>query len=122
MTDGAATGSSTGGWNRFWHTEGNTLSLGIFRFLFGLSVLAEIEVTRAKSPFAIAGGFHYPYLSFIKPVPGSIYQGIHNLEYPFAALLALGVLPRVSAGVLFGLQGYIFFSDRLNFRNHPYFF
>ena len=109
-------------WNRFWHASGHPLSFGIFRFLFGLSLLAEIETSRAKSLFAIEGGFHFPYLSFIKPAPDYLYHAIHNLQYPFAGLLALGIFPRLSAGTLLGLQGYIFFADRLNFRNHPYFF
>ena len=73
-------------------------------------------------PFAIEGGFHFPYLSLIKPAPDFLYHGMHDLQYPFAGLLALGIFPRLSAGTLLGLQGYLFFADRLNFRNHPYFF
>ncbi|MEO8451458.1 MAG: HTTM domain-containing protein [Gemmatimonadota bacterium] len=121
MADLAAT-KPNGAWARFWYSSGNAVTFGIFRFLFGIAVLVEIGTTRARSQFAIEGGFHYPYLPFIKPVPESVYNAIHTLEYPFAALLALGILPRISAAVLFGLQGYIFFTDRLNFRNHPYFF
>ncbi len=124
MTEVAATDPSgaTSRWNRFWQAQGYPLSLGIFRFLFALALLTEIETSRAKSLFAIEGGFHFPYLSIIKPVPDYVYHALHNLQYPFAGLLALGLFPRLSAGTLLGLQGYIFFADRLNFRNHPYFF
>lgn len=114
--------SATGWWNRFWYAEGNTLSLGIFRALFAICLIWEIPVTRAKSLFAIEGGFHYPYVPFVKPLPLEMYHALHDWQYPFAILLMLGILPRVSAGVLLALQSYIFFADQINFRNHPYFF
>lgn len=109
-------------WNRFWHGEGNTLSLGIFRALFAACLIWEIPVTRAKSLFGIEGGFHFPYVPFITPLPAPLYHAIHDWQYPFAIMLLLGVFPRIAGAALLILQGYVFFSDQLNFRNHPYFF
>lgn len=117
-----SSGGLTGRWNRFWYAEGSALNLGVFRALFAVCLAFELPVTRSMSVFAIEGGFHLPYFSIIAPVPAEQYQLMHSLQYPFIALLGLGILPRVSAGVLFGLQGYIFLVDQLNFRNHPYFF
>ncbi len=111
-----------GRWNRFWYASGSPLSLGIFRALFAVCLAFEVPNTRSRSLFAIEGGFHLPYLPFIKPVSPEMYLAIHQVQYPFIALLGLGILPRFSAGMLLGLQGYVFFSDQLNFRNHPYFF
>jgi len=82
----------------------------------------ELPITRTLSVFAIDGGFHLPYVPFIGRITPETYALIHNLEIPFIVLLGLGILPRLSAGALLGLQGYVFFSDQLNFRNHPYFF
>ena len=117
-----SSGGPIGRWNRFWYAEGNPLSLGVFRALFAVCLAFELPVTRSVSVFAIRGGFHLPYLTILAPLPPEIYQLMHALQYPFIALLGLGILPRVSSGVLLGLQGYIFFVDQLNFRNHPYFF
>ena len=82
----------------------------------------ELPITRANSLFAVEGGFHLPYFSFIKPVSPYLYLGMHDLQWVFLLLLGLGIYARISAGALLVLQGYIFFSDQLNFRNHPYFF
>ncbi len=82
----------------------------------------ELPTTRSKSLFAIDGGFHLPYLPFIGLISPETYGLIHDLQIPFIVLLGLGIVQRLSAGVLLGLQGYIFFSDQLHFRNHPYFF
>jgi hypothetical protein len=109
-------------WNQYWYAEGNPLSLGVFRALFALCLAFELPVTRSVSVFAIRGGFHLPYLSFLAPLSPETYQLVHTLQYPCIALLGLGIFPRVCAGALLGLQGYIFFADQLNFRNHPYFF
>lgn len=95
----------------------------MFRALFAVCLAFELPITRAQSVFAIRGdGFHLPYLPFPAPLPLELYQFIHEVQYPFIVLLGLGILPRVCAGALLGLQGYVFFADQLNFRNHPYFF
>ncbi len=109
-------------WNRFWFAEGNTFSLGVFRVLFALCLLWEIPVTRAKSVSGIEGGFHLPYFPFINPLPAETYHTFHEWQYFFAILLLLGLIPRIASGALFLLQGYVFFTDQLHFRNHPYLF
>ncbi len=96
--------------------------MGLFRILFSLCLIKEIETTRLKSAFAIEGGFHLPYVSFIAPIPESVYDAILNIQYPLAMLLLLGLWMRPVCFFLLLLQGYIFFADQLNFRNHPYFF
>ncbi len=109
-------------WNRFWYAEGNPLSLGVFRALFAVCLALELPVTRSVSVFAIRGGFHLPYLPFVPLVAPDVYHLIHDLQYPFILLLGIGLLPRIAATVLLVLQGYVFFADQLNFRNHPYLF
>ena len=109
-------------WNRFWYAEGSALSLGVFRALFAVCLALELPVTRSVSVFAIRGGFHLPYLSFMPLVTPDVYHLIHDLQYPFILLLGIGLLPRLSAAVLLVLQGYVYFADQLNFRNHPYLF
>jgi vitamin K-dependent gamma-carboxylase-like protein len=94
----------------------------VFRALFAICLAWELPVTRASSVFAIEGGFHLPYVSFIEPISPFLYLGIHDVQWVFVVLLGLGILTRASAGILLVLQGFIFFADRLNFRNHPYFF
>ncbi len=109
-------------WNRFFYAEGPALSFGLFRIVFAFCLFSEVATTRRRSLFAIEGGFHLPYLPFIPTVSESTFQLLHDLQYPFIVLLGLGVFSRLSCGVLLLLQGYVFFSDQLNFRNHPYFF
>jgi hypothetical protein len=109
-------------WNRFWFAEGNPLALGVFRALFALCLAWELPFTRANSLFAVEGGFHLPYVSFIKPISPYLFLGIHDLQWVFILMLGLGIMTRLSAGALLVLQGYVFFTDQLNFRNHPYFF
>ncbi len=109
-------------WNRFFHAEAPALSLGLFRVIFACCLFEEVATTRRRSLSAIEGGFHLPYLPLIPNVSEGAFQLIHDLQYPFILLLALGIFSRLSCGVLLLLQGYVFFSDQLNFRNHPYFF
>jgi hypothetical protein len=112
-------------WQRFWHPEGSALSLGLFRIVFACALFSEAPITEMKSRFAIEGGFHLPYPfvpSFIHPVSEQTFHLMQLLQYPLIALLALGLFMRPAIAGLLILQGYVFFSDALNFRNHPYFF
>ena len=109
-------------WEAFWVSEGSTFSLGLFRILFALLLYREMTTTLSRSLFAVEGGFHLPYLSFIQPLTLETYLWLHDLQYPFILLLGLGIWMRFSCGTLLLLQGYVFFADQLNFRNHPYFF
>jgi len=109
-------------WEAFWYSKGCSFNLGLFRILFATCLFLEVSTTFHKSRFAIEGGFHLPYVGFILPVTEQTYGWIHNLQYPFILLLAAGLFTRFSISTLLLLQGYVFFADRMNFRNHPYFF
>ena len=110
-------------WNAFWHQETSHLALGLFRILFAYCLFREVSTTQSRSIFAIAGGgFHLPYVDFIQPMPEWAYESVHAVQYVFIVLLGLGIYSRLSCGVLLLLQGWVFFADQLNFRNHPYFF
>ncbi len=109
-------------WESFWYSKGSTFNLGLFRILFAFCLFLEIENTVPKSLFAIEGGFHLPYLGFVRLVTAETYALIHLLQVPFVLLLGLGLFSRFSCSALLVLQGYVFFADQLNFRNHPYFF
>lgn len=127
MTDdpklaGAVEGGVVWAWNRFFHAQQPTLSLGLFRIVFASFLLLEVATTRQHSLFAMEGGFHLPYFSFIPQVSKDTYHLLHDLQYPFIVLLGVGLLTRISCGALLVLQGFVYFSDALNFRNHPYLF
>ena len=109
-------------WEGFWNAKGSSFNLGLFRILFAITLFLEVDISYNKNSFALEGGFHFPYVGFIQPVSEQAYEVIHQLQYPLILLLGLGLFTRLSIGTLFLLQGYIFFADRLNFRNHPYFF
>ena len=112
----------TEAWQRFWYVSGGTFNLGLFRILFAVCLFHELSATEWFSVFAIKGGFHLPYVWFIQPVTPDIFRWMVNLQYPLILLLAVGLFSRVSCGALLLLQGYIFFADQMNFRNHPYFY
>jgi len=109
-------------WETFWYAKGNTFSLGLFRILFAICLYLEVSTTAWWSVFAIEGGFHLPYVGFIPPVTAETFGWMLNLQFPFILLLAMGLFTRLSCSALFLLQGYIFFADQMNFRNHPYLF
>ena len=109
-------------WETFWYSKGSTLNLGLFRILLAISLWYEVSSTLWWSTFAIEGGFHLQYVGFVRPVTEVTYGWIHNLQYPLILLLAVGLFTRFSCSALLLLQGFIFFADQLNFRNHPYFF
>ena len=94
----------------------------MFRALFAACLALELPGTQIQSTYAVQGGFHFPYFPFPTPVSPELYQVLHAAQLPFILLLGLGALPRLSAGILLALQSYVFFADKLNFRNHPYFF
>ncbi len=109
-------------WCRFWETPGPTAGLGLFRVLFCVALLREVETSLLKSRFAIEGGIHLPYVDWIPLVSAELYFLLHLLQVPLVLLLGLGLATRAASVGLLALQGYLFFADHLNFRNHPYFF
>ena len=109
-------------WNDFWFNEGSVKPLALFRILFAYSLASDVSASLAKSVYAMQGGFHLPYLSFIPLMSPALYQWMHWLQYPFIILIGLGFLMRPAAFILLFMQLWVFFSDQLNFRNHPYFF
>lgn len=109
-------------WNRFWYAKGNTLNLGLFRVMFAGCLFWEVEIAKDRNLFAVEGGFHLPYLSFVPLLSPEVYAVFHDWQYPFIALLGVGVLTRSSCAALIFLQGYTYFADQLNFRNHAYLF
>jgi hypothetical protein len=109
-------------WNAFWFRRDSTVPLALFRILFALALYREIGTTADRSVFAIEGGFHLPYVSFIGPMSAQVYEWIHRIEIVPVVLLGLGLWTRGAITSLLLLQGYVFFADQLNFRNHPYFF
>ena len=109
-------------WEKFWYSQGSTFNLGLFRILFAYCLYQEVGNTYKDSRLALEDGFYLPYVRFIQPVTEQTYDLIHDLYLPFILLLALGLFFRFSGTILLLLQGYLFFADRLNFRNHPYFF
>jgi len=109
-------------WDRFWFAEGPTTAFGLFRILFAICLALEVENTFHRSAFAVEGGFHLPYSSFLGPMTPATHRLLHTLQYPLIALLGLGLAARIAAAGLVVLQGLVFFSDQMNFRNHPYFF
>ena len=109
-------------WKRFWYAEGSTIGLGLFRILSSVCLAWEVGITRQKSAYTIESGFHLPYVSWIQTLPPDIYRMIQTAQYPLILLIGLGLLTREATVVLLLLQGYVFFSDQLNFRNHPYLF
>jgi hypothetical protein len=109
-------------WERFWFRDASPLPLAVFRIAFALCLLREIEQSRRLHVFAIEGGFHLPYAPFPMPVSPEVFHALHAVQYPLVALLLLGLFTRLAAGSLFAIQGFLFFADQLNFRNHPYFF
>ncbi len=107
-------------WNDFWFAESPTLNVGIFRILLAVALALDVGPASEFNVFAMQGGFHLPYTRWIAPLSPAGYQAIHLVQYPLLALLAMGVSTRLVAGALFALQGYVFFADQLDFRNHAY--
>jgi len=110
-------------WDEFWLARGKTTALDLFRILFAAALMAEVHTSQVKSLNAIDDGlFHLPYLAAIPTVSQPTYQLLHALQTPLLLLLALGLFARLSCATLCVIQGWLFFADRLNFRNHAYLF
>ena len=109
-------------WEGFWYSSGSPTRLGVFRALFAACLVLEVETGLEMNVFALPGGYHLPYASFVPAVPEAAYRALHLGQLPFIALLAVGILARTSCAVLLAMQGWLFFADRLEFRNHPWFF
>ncbi len=98
------------------------MTLGVFRILFAYCLWDEVATTHARSTGAIEGGFHLPYFEWIPLMTVPTYDLVHLLQYPLILTLGIGLLSRTSCGALLVLQGWVFFADQLNYRNHPSFF
>lgn len=109
-------------WGEFWFGRGRADALAVFRILFAVCLLLEARISLSANRLAIEGGFHLPYLSWIPLLPKELYSLLHAAQYPCIVLLGLGCFTRTACLALLGLQGYVFFADQLNFRNHPYLF
>jgi uncharacterized membrane protein YphA (DoxX/SURF4 family) len=108
-------------WEAFWFAEGPTLGLGVFRILFALTLVLEVGTNFEMQQNAVAGGgFHHPYAGFLPPPSERLYWLLHVVQWPASLLLAFGVAPRTACAVLLSAEGWVFFADRLAFRNHTY--
>jgi hypothetical protein len=110
------------GVERLLFAHGRTLNLGLFRILFACALWIEVSTSLTMDVFAIDGGFHLPYVPFLPRVSEQAYRSIHLAQYPLVGALGLGLFARGACFGLLLLQGYVFFADRMNFRNHPYLF
>lgn len=100
-------------------------SLIAFRFILG-SLLA-IAVVRQWAKGAIHDQFvvpthFFPYdgLSFIRPLPGDGMYFVYVALGVAGVLLALGIRPRLAAGVACALFTYAHLCDKTNYLNHYY--
>lgn len=107
---------------RLLFARGSTFNLGLFRIVFAGALWIEVSTSLNMDVFAIEGGFHLPYFEFLPHVSEQVYRWIHLAQYPLIGALALGLFVRGACCGLLLLQGYLFFADQLNFRNHPYLF
>jgi len=108
---------------RFCFGEGPALGWVAFRLLFAGALLLELPTSQLKNLHAISSElFHLPYVSWLPPITPAIYDWLHWLQYPLILLLGFGLWTRASALLLLAMQSWIFFSDALDYRNHPYFF
>jgi hypothetical protein len=110
------------GWDRFWFSEASPVGLACFRIVFALCLLREVVTSSARATGAVADGYHWPYASWIPRLAEPLYDLLHAVQIPLILLLALGLATRPAALGLAAIQGWIFFADRLQFRNHPWFF
>jgi hypothetical protein len=111
-------------WDGFWYREGSTLLMSIFRILFGMCLYREVGTSHSKNVHGIADPnyFHLPYASWIPLIPEGWYDSLHNLQVVLIVLFIAGLFYRFATTSLLLVQAWIFFSDHLNFRNHPYVF
>jgi HTTM domain len=109
-------------WNAFWFAQGSPTALGVFRAAFAACLLLEVRTSAAMNVFALRGGFHLPYPISPPLVSRGVYDALHVVQLPLVVALGLGLYGRVAAAGLLALQGWLFFADQLNFRNHPYLF
>ena len=99
-----------------------TLCFSIFRFFFGLLMIEQVA---SLVPFVYdlqnsTLVLHYPYLDFIEAYSLGLIAILKYTAISAAFLLAIGILPRISA-LLFCLSfGYLFLIDMSFYNNHYY--
>lgn len=97
-------------------------NFSLFRAIFGLLMIPQVlHLTPfihelAKSTFV----FHYPYLSFIEAYSHELIDALQGGAIIGAVLLAIGILPRVGAGLFLLCFGYLFLIDITFYNNHYY--
>ncbi len=110
-------------WDRLFFAEGSAVSLAAFRILFALALLIELPISWSRNVAAVSSAaFHLPYVEALPLIPGGLYDALHLAQLPLILALGAGVWTRSACVALLALQGWIFFADALNFRNHPYLF
>jgi hypothetical protein len=115
--------SAIAAWDRFFFAERSAVSLALFRIAFAAALLIELPVSWSRNVSAVSStAFHLPYLAAIPLIPLGLYHALHLVQAPLILLLGAGIWMRPACLWLLGVQGWIFFADALNFRNHPYLF
>ena len=94
----------------------------VFRFLFGVLMFPQIInlVPHVHDLATSTFVFHYPYLGFINAYSHLQIDILKYVGLVGAALLALGILPRVGALLFLFCFGYIFLIDMSFYNNHYY--
>ncbi len=97
-------------------------NLGIFRLLFGLLMIPQIygltpHVHDLANSCIV---FHYPGLSLIEAYSHELIDFLAGMAYVGACLLAVGILPRIGAGMFLAGFGYLFLIDISFYNNHYY--
>lgn len=97
-------------------------SFSIFRLLFGLMMIPQIQ-SIVPSIHGLADStfvFHYPYLSFIEAYSHELIDQLAAIGSLGALLLAFGIFPRIGALLFLVTFGYLFLIDMNFYNNHYY--
>ncbi len=108
-------------WNGLLNRPVDASSLAVFRILFGAIMVDQVfRFWIHEAPYFSHPFFHFPFLPFVRPLPGNaIYW--HLAVIALAALcLCLGLFYRVAGVVFFISYLYFFLLDKTLYNNHYY--
>lgn len=104
------------------HVLVSAVNFSVFRFLFGILMIHQV-ITLVPHIHDLSQStyvFHYPYLAFVEAWSHSLIDTLQYVSLIAAVFLALGILPRLAAGIFLFAFGYLFLIDMSYYNNHYY--
>jgi hypothetical protein len=107
-------------WRALWSGKCDARPLACYRMVWAAAACLQMLSDGNRAGNYSSGLYHVPLLPWVAPIEAEQVETLARLSIAAAACAFLGIFARWAIALFVGLQGYLFVSDLLLFRNHVY--